>query len=260
MIYITGDTHGSFKRFTKCKFGGQLTEKDAVIICGDFGLLWANDKEYQYWREFFETRDYTVLWVAGNHENYNMLYEFPVEKWNGGKVRKIVGDKCIHLERGQVFNIEGDTFFTFGGAQSHDIQGGILDTTDPSYDMLRHEAIKKGLPYRVLNDSWWKQELPTEEEMQEGLDNLAKVGNKVDYVISHCTSTETQHRIEEHYTKTKLTSYLYSYDILTEYFNKIEMQIDFKHWFFGHYHDNISLDSSHTLIYEKFLPIDIFKY
>ena len=29
--------------------------------------------------------------------------------------------------RGQVFEIEGKTFFTMGGAASHDIQDGILD-------------------------------------------------------------------------------------------------------------------------------------
>ena len=39
-------------------------------------------------------------------------------------------DKVILLERGQVFEIDGKTFFTFGGAASHDIQGRILDRED----------------------------------------------------------------------------------------------------------------------------------
>ena len=33
--------------------------------------------------------------------------------------------------RGQVFTIDDKTFFTFGGAQSHDIRDGILETDDP---------------------------------------------------------------------------------------------------------------------------------
>ena len=48
MIYITGDTHADFSRFTKrqrCRLPFELTEKDIVIVCGDFGLLWErNDK------------------------------------------------------------------------------------------------------------------------------------------------------------------------------------------------------------------------
>ena len=43
MIYITGDTHADFSRFTKrqrCRLPFELTEKDIVIVCGDFGLLW----------------------------------------------------------------------------------------------------------------------------------------------------------------------------------------------------------------------------
>lgn len=50
-----------------------------------------------------------------------MIKEYQLEEWNGGKVRHIVRDKIILLERGQVFNIDDKTFFTFGGASSHDI-------------------------------------------------------------------------------------------------------------------------------------------
>ena len=29
--------------------------------------------------------------------------------------------------------------------------------------------------------SWWERELPSEQEMSEGIENLKKYGNKVDY-------------------------------------------------------------------------------
>lgn len=124
MIYVTGDTHGEYGRFSKRKFqktGIELTEKDYVIVCGDFGLCWERNATFLYECDLFKRRPFTVLWVQGNHENYDMISEFPVEEWNGGKVRHIVRDKVILLERGQVFTIEGKTFFTFGGAASHDI-------------------------------------------------------------------------------------------------------------------------------------------
>lgn len=68
-----------------------------------------------------------------------MIAEYPLEWWNGGKVRHIARDKIILLERGQVFTIEGNRFFTFGGASSHDIQGGILDRDSPTYDKEKKE-------------------------------------------------------------------------------------------------------------------------
>ena len=44
MIYITGDTHADFSRFTKNKFPIQteMTKDDYVIICGDlvgYGII-----------------------------------------------------------------------------------------------------------------------------------------------------------------------------------------------------------------------------
>lgn len=40
MIYITGDTHGDFARFSAKRLrsaGMELTQDDYIIICGDFG-------------------------------------------------------------------------------------------------------------------------------------------------------------------------------------------------------------------------------
>ena len=104
-------------------------------------------------------------------------------------------DKIILLERGQVFHIQGNIYFTFGGASSHDIDGGILDKNSATYPEDYRDAIRSGKPFRVLNESWWEQELPTEEEIQEGRENLERVNYQVDYVITHCCGTKTQEKI-----------------------------------------------------------------
>ena len=43
MIYATGDTHGNFQRFAPEHFPEQagMTKEDYMIICGDFGGVWA---------------------------------------------------------------------------------------------------------------------------------------------------------------------------------------------------------------------------
>ena len=113
MIYITGDTHGDFARFSTKRLrrtGMELTKEDYIIICGDFGLCWAKDKTFEYHCKNFAEKPYTILWVQGNHENYDMIGEYPLEEWHGGKARHIILDKVILLERGQVFEIDGKTF------------------------------------------------------------------------------------------------------------------------------------------------------
>ena len=253
MIYITGDTHGEYGRFSNRRMraqGMELTEEDYVIVCGDFGLCWQNNATFHYECEFFAGKPFTVLWVQGNHENYDFISEFEIEEWNGGKVRHIVRDKVILLERGQVFTIQGKTFFTFGGAASHDIQGGVLDRKDPNYDNLVKKAKKERLPYRILHESWWPEELPSEEEMQEGIRNLEKVNYKVDYVISHCCSTRVQDTLDPAPYK------LFAADVLTEYFEQLEEKLEFTDWYFGHYHMDQRIDNKHMLLYKSIVKLE----
>ena len=89
MIYITGDCHSDFVRFSKENFPEQIvmTKDDYVIICGDFGGVWDVDEESKretWWRDWLEGRSFTTLFVDGNHENFDRLYAYPVEEWNSG--------------------------------------------------------------------------------------------------------------------------------------------------------------------------------
>lgn len=47
MIYITGDTHSDFSRFEEDRLPIQkeMTKKKYVIVCGDFGGVWAFEGE-----------------------------------------------------------------------------------------------------------------------------------------------------------------------------------------------------------------------
>ena len=137
MIYITGDTHSDFTRFTEDQFPiqSEMTKKDYVIICGDFGGVWTFEEENHREKEdlnWLNNKNFTTLFVDGNHENFTRLYSYPVEEWHGGKVHKI-RDSVLHLMRGEIFDIDGKKFFTFGGAKSHDIQDGILNLDDKKW-------------------------------------------------------------------------------------------------------------------------------
>lgn len=253
MVYLTGDTHNEFTRLSNKyfkKYDWEIGENDYIIVCGDLGLCWSKDKTFEWNCKWFAEKPYTLLWVQGNHENYDMIDEYPIEKWHGGNVRHIVRDKVILLERGQIFNIEGKTFFTFGGASSHDTHGGILDRTSCEFEFMVQRARSLYLPYRIIGESWWSQELPSEEEMQEGLLNLQKTDYKVDYVITHCCATELQNKIMSYVDGNSKP------DILTDYLQELESKLEYKHWYFGHYHHDFNVDENHTLLYKKIINLD----
>lgn len=251
MIYVTGDTHGDLTRLSNDylkNLDKQLSEKDYVIVCGDFGLCWSK-LDFDYKVKYLSREPFTILWVQGNHENYDMIAEFPVEEWKGGKVRHIVRDKIILLERGQVFEIEGQRIFTFGGAASHDIDGGILDRRDSDFMEQFKAAKETKLPFRILRESWWPEELPGEDELEEGRRNLEKCDYEVDYVITHCASTKMQQVMDPG------PGCIFKADILTDYLDEIEQKLLFKHWYYGHYHADFNVDENHSLLYHALIPL-----
>lgn len=135
MIYITGDTHGGFQRFGSKYFPQQkqMGLDDYVIICGDFGGLWDGSPKDKHWLDWLAEKPFTTLFVDGNHENFALLNALPEKEWHGGRVHE-VRQNILHLMRGQVFTFGGLTWFTMGGASSHDIQDGVLDPEAPDFE------------------------------------------------------------------------------------------------------------------------------
>lgn len=103
-IFITGDTHGDFRRFKKEVFFEQaeLTKDDCVICCGDLGGVWDGSAEEQGQLDWPENRPFTTLFVSGNHENFDLLAKYPTEEWHGGRVFERVNILLISCEQGHI--------------------------------------------------------------------------------------------------------------------------------------------------------------
>ncbi|MBN3411221.1 metallophosphoesterase family protein [Clostridium botulinum] len=226
MIYITGDTHIPIDierlNFLDCK---NLMKNDYVIICGDFGGVWENSEIELCYREWLQSKPWTTLFIDGNHENFDLLNSYKVEEWHGGKVHFIT-ENIIHLMRGQVFNINELKFWTMGGATSTDKEN-------------RREHI-----------TWWKEEVPDSNEMREGLSNLEKHNNEVDYILTHTCFNSVLKDITEIFGFQPKPE-----ENLNKYLEIIEEKVDFKHWYFGHFHEDIEIDEKHTMIFEKIIRI-----
>ncbi len=246
-VFITGDTHGDFTRFKKNFFYEQseLTKDDCVIIAGDFGGVWDGSAGERYWLDWLEAKSFTTLFVSGNHENFDMLAELPTEEWHGGKVRRI-RPSVILLLRGQIYEIQGKTFFTMGGARSHDISGGILEPDDPQFKRKCRMLDHRGALYRVNHRSWWKEELPSQEEYQTARANLEKHDWQVDYIVTHCGPTSVQ---------AELSGGTYKADALTDFLDEVAGRCQFQGWFFGHYHTNAVIRKKFAVLYEQIIQL-----
>lgn len=228
MLYITGDTHTNWmSRLSTKNFPDQktMTKNDYVVVLGDFGI-WDNSKREQNALKWLEEKPFTTLFIDGNHENFDILDNLPVKEFHGGFVHE-VRPSVLHLMRGQVFELDGHSVFTFGGGSSHDIRDGILDKSDPDFKRKKQHLNKRPMSqYRINHVSWWERELPDEYEMQTGIENLKKHNNCVDYVFTHAP-----------YTSLLMTmGYGHQPDTLTEYLQTIKQTVDFKQWWFGHMH------------------------
>lgn len=242
MIWVTGDCHGEFNRFSSDRFpeGRKTTKDDYVIICGDFGF-WHDTPEQRYWFKWLNNKPWTTLFVDGNHENFDALNSLKVEEWNGGKIHRI-NDGIIHLMRGQVFTLQGLKFFTFGGAASHDIWDGIINTDKDGWLLKAKQWQKEGKVFRIDHYTWWKEEMPNDKEMEEGGNNLAVNNNKVDFIITHDCSVSTL-----------VSMYgLHGCDAndLNYFLQEVQDGIDYKRWYFGHHHRDESFGKE-TCMYER---------
>ena len=222
MIYVTGDTHGNFRRFQPEYFPEQagMTKNDMVIIAGDFGGVWFGDSRDDETLDWLERLPFTLAFVCGNHENYDALERYPVAEWHGGKVHR-VRPHVLHLMRGQIFELESYRFFTMGGAKSHDTN------------------------HRINHISWWRQELPSDEEYSEALQNLERYNWQVDYIITHCAPTSIALAGSRHNEADRLTDFL----------QEVRERATYHYWLFGHYHDNRAIDEKHILLWEQIVRV-----
>ena len=148
--------------------------------------------------------------------------------------------------RGQVFEMEGRTIFTMGGASSHDIPDGILDPRDPDYAARRRALDQRGGHYRIRRVSWWPQELPRPRELSMGLRNLQRQDWQVDYIITHCLPSSVQD---------VFSGGFYAHDRLTDYLETVRRRCEFERWYCGHYHHERLYGGRYQVLYHSVLPM-----
>ena len=227
MVYITGDTHADIDihKLTTTAFPDQLrmTKNDYVIILGDFGFVWDGGKSDTWWQNWLTKKNFTTLFIDGNHDNHELIWSYPEVEMFGDKVREIT-PSIFYLQRGHVYTIEEHTFLTIGGAESID------------------------RIYRTEGVNWWATEKIEPVDVSDALINAEDKTETgyVDYVLTHCAPCFIENQISPYISHTS------SSELLGDLAHMIT---GFGHWYFGHYHtENVYYDSEdcpYTCLYNS---------
>ena len=220
-LLITGDLHGDTAALTMIT--RQLREGDALFVAGDFGFVfWDNKDEHVFLDDvdrFLQKINGYVIFADGNHENHRALNKFPVEQWNNARVH-MIRSRIIHVLRGEVLSLKGKRIFCFGGAFSID------------------------RAYRTLNKSYWKEEVPSEEDYENGNKNLKACDYKIDYVITHTCPLNLIPSLGGYHSameERQLQNYL-------QYVNETVYD-SLTRWYFGHWHRDQEFGEKFRVIY-----------
>jgi hypothetical protein len=90
--------------------------------------------------------------------------------------------------------------------------------------------------------------MPSKQDYNNGINNLAKHDFKVDYILTHTTDTFTLKLINPYFEQDELSQYL---NIL-----KSEYNLKYKHHYFGHYHIDVSITPKETAVYQNIYRLD----
>lgn len=219
MIYFTGDIHGDTERLSRANLN-MMKSGDTLIVCGDFGFIWNNDKSENKIINSLSKRNYNICFVDGIHENFDILNSLPITEWNGGKVHKISGN-IFHLMRGQIYTIEGKKLFAMGGGEDTDLD---LDDED---DISEHK------------------EIPTASELLSGVAAMESCGYKVDYIVTHEPPATTRDFLLLSENKTlRVTA-------LGAYLDELSQQTEYSKWFFGSMHIDKFISASQVALFRN---------
>lgn len=235
MIYIRGDTHGQIAQFTEEAMPGEAswTREDVLIVTGDFGYVLMGERKYLSEKNNLDVlagKPYTILFVDGNHEGFPFLKQYPEEIRYGAPVRQI-RNNIFWLQRGYVYLIEGNTFFVMGGAYSMDKE-------------FRQQYFK-----RTGEKIWFKEELPNKEEFNRAISSLNLYGRSVDYVITHTAPMSVIYRLTGGMPNSKEIE-------LAGFLDWVYYNINFKKWFFGHFHMDRIVDDQIMACYHQVYKLE----
>ncbi len=226
-FYITGDTHGDFRRIEQFCLENDTTVEDVMIILGDAGINYHLDSRDNELKEELSQLDITLFCIHGNHEARPWeAGDYDEKEWNGGIV--YVEEQYPNLlfaKDGEIYYFNDRSVIVIGGAYSVD----------------KYYRLNNGL-------MWFDTEQPDETIKQYVEKQLEKVDWSVDIVLSHTVSILAE----------PVWNFIPGLDQTTvdksteKWLQTIHDNLDLREgWYAGHYHCE-SEENGIWIMYEDF--------
>lgn len=230
MIFITGDTHGSYSHIARfCKENDILDEKDIMLVLGDTGLNYYGDVRDEKKKNRVTAKvPVTMFFIHGNHdlrpEAIKTYYE---KKWMGGVVfYEEAYPKLLFAKDGEIFDFQGRQTVAVGGAYSIDKQ----------------VRLQKGY-------LWFADEQPSPQIKEFTEEQLQKINWKIDTVLSHTCPLKYEPR-EAFFDSVNQNEVDKSTEV---WLDSLENHLSYRRWFCGHFHIDKKIDKIQFL-YKDIIP------
>lgn len=214
MIYITGDTHGRFKRIRDFCIDHNTTKDDVMIILGDSGINYFTDGLEKSIKKYIKDIPITLMCVHGNHEERAELIKS--YKFDYVKTKDIEGNFYFEDEYPNILFFPMFDNFLIHGEPCLVVGGG--------YSIDKENRISLGM-------NWYESEELTNKEFQMLSDYLNDV-NKFKYVFTHTCpiSVEPHEFFLPNIDQSKISKRM------EQYLESIKNKINFDNWYCGHFH------------------------
>ena len=158
-ILVSGDWHGDSSAAKAAARKATLARCSVIVQVGDFGYWPHTDPDYvHYVNKKMLKHDLTLLWIDGNHENFDALYGTDWPKTPEGFWR--MDDRVLYAPRALRWEWDGVRFLALGGGHSIDKEWRLSQGPVGLY--------------------WWPQETIKQKDVYNCLD-----GGEVDVMFSH---------------------------------------------------------------------------
>lgn len=230
-IFITGDTHGDFKRIRDVSKKLNTTKEDVLIILGDCGFnYYFNERDNQL-KNKIAKYPITIFAIRGNHEArpQEMSGKWHYEKFFGNRV--IVEDNYPNIKYaldGYDYYIPYYKYYNEDGSTCYEYYHAFV--IGGAYSVDKYHRINNGWP-------WFENEQLNEKEK-------AEIKDYIKWIYSNCDPIEIYltHTCPCIYEPTDL--FLPQVDqsmvdkSMERFLGEIEFRYPYKAWFWGHYHAN----------------------
>lgn len=229
MVYLTGDTHGSFDRLAQFCYDRHTARDDLVIVLGDVGLNYYGGHDDVKNKKIVSSLPATFFCIHGNHENRaSNLDSYSPVMYHGGLVYyEPQFPNILFPADGQIFTLDGKACMVCGGAYSVD----------------KWVRLRRG--YR-----WWPDEQPSEAIRAEVETRLAARNWQVDVMLTHTCPTKY---IPAEAFLPGVDQTLVDRDT-EDWLDGIESKLSYSDWYCGHWHINKCIDRMHFL-FRDFLSL-----